>query len=169
MCDILDPRRSLSIRHDLVRADRPRHCPCPLLLCSQGPGARRSPVGPVSPAPQDLVRITVRLKHGDIIVVDARRDAQARKRPLLDLHTSDGRVHPSGTVHPSLIIADHAILIFLMTAFRMSALVRIPMSTCFSSTTVSRLILFSSMIRTASAMLEPGFMVSAGEVMMSPT
>jgi lipid A 4'-phosphatase len=41
---------------------------------------------------QDLARIIVRIKHGDIIVVDARRDAQARKRPLLDLHTSDGRV-----------------------------------------------------------------------------
>ena len=41
---------------------------------------------------QDLARIVVRVKHGDITVVDARRDTQAGKRPMLDLHTSDGRI-----------------------------------------------------------------------------
>ncbi|HSQ78127.1 MAG TPA: phosphatase PAP2 family protein [Nitrospirota bacterium] len=41
---------------------------------------------------QDLAKIIVRVKHGDITVIDTRRDAQGGKRPTLDLHTSDGRV-----------------------------------------------------------------------------
>ena len=41
---------------------------------------------------QDLARIIVRVKHGDITVVDARRDTAGGKRPILDLRTSDGRV-----------------------------------------------------------------------------
>ncbi len=41
---------------------------------------------------QDLDRIIVRVKHGDITVVDEGRDTRAGKRPELDLHTSDGRV-----------------------------------------------------------------------------
>ena len=41
---------------------------------------------------QDLARIIVRVKHGDITVVDTRRDTEGGKRPVLDLRTSDGRV-----------------------------------------------------------------------------
>jgi len=41
---------------------------------------------------QDLAKVIVRVKHGDITVIDTRRDTQGGKRPTLDLHTSDGRV-----------------------------------------------------------------------------
>ncbi len=41
---------------------------------------------------RDLARVIVRVKHGDITVVDAERGTEAGKRPMLDLHTSDGRV-----------------------------------------------------------------------------
>jgi len=41
---------------------------------------------------QDFARIIVRVKHGDITVVNAGRDVQAGKRPVLDLQTLDGRV-----------------------------------------------------------------------------
>ncbi len=41
---------------------------------------------------QDINRIVVRVRHGDITVVDARREKKAGERPMLDLRTSDGRV-----------------------------------------------------------------------------
>ncbi len=43
------------------------------------------------PAP-GLDRIVVLVKHGNITVVDEGRGSKAGKRPVLDLHTSDGRV-----------------------------------------------------------------------------
>jgi lipid A 4'-phosphatase len=41
---------------------------------------------------RDLATIIVRVRHGDITVVDEGRDTREGKRPALDLRTSDGRV-----------------------------------------------------------------------------
>jgi lipid A 4'-phosphatase len=41
---------------------------------------------------RDIARIVVRVKHGDITVVDATGETRAGDRPVLDLRTLDGRV-----------------------------------------------------------------------------